>query len=72
MKLKIELLSDFCTGSGEGFNSTVDTDAVFDEYGFPYIPAKRLRSLRMLMDFMWWKDYNRSLYYRSGCYGQIE
>lgn len=43
MKLKIELLSDFCTGSGEGFNSTVDTDAVFDEYGFPYIPAKRLK-----------------------------
>lgn len=43
MKLRIKLLSDFCTGSGEGFNSTVDTDAVFDEYGFPYIPAKRLK-----------------------------
>lgn len=43
MKLKIKLLSDFCTSSGEGFNSTVDTDAVFDDYGFPYIPAKRLK-----------------------------
>ncbi|MDO4324670.1 MAG: RAMP superfamily CRISPR-associated protein [bacterium] len=43
MKLKITLLSDFCTGSGDGFNSTIDTDAVFDEYGFPYIPAKRLK-----------------------------
>lgn len=43
MKLRIQLLSDFCTGSGEGFNSTVDTDAVFDDYGFPYIPAKRLK-----------------------------
>ena len=43
MKLKIKLLSDFCTGSGEGFNSTVDTDTVFDDYGFPYIPAKRLK-----------------------------
>lgn len=43
MKLKIELLSDLCTYSGETYNSMVDTDVVYDDYGFPYIPAKRLK-----------------------------
>ncbi len=43
MKLKITLLSDLCTGSGETFNSTVDTDVVYDDFGLPYIPAKRLK-----------------------------
>ena len=43
MKLKITLLSDLCTYSGETYNSTVDTDVVYDDYGFPYIPAKRLK-----------------------------
>lgn len=43
MKLKIELLSDLCTYSGETYNSMVDTDVVYDDYGFPYIQAKRLK-----------------------------
>ena len=43
MKLKIELLSDLCTYSGDTFNSVVDTDVVYDQYGLPYIPAKRLK-----------------------------
>lgn len=43
MKLKITLLSDLCTYSGETYNSTVDTEVVYDDYGFPYIPAKRLK-----------------------------
>lgn len=43
MKIKIELLSDLCTYSGETYNSTVDTDVVYDRYGIPYIPAKRLK-----------------------------
>lgn len=41
--LKIHLLSDMCTYSGEGYNTTVDTDVVYDSYGIPYIPAKRLK-----------------------------
>lgn len=43
MKLKITLLSDLCSGSGDVYNSFVDTDVVYDDYGFPYLPAKRIK-----------------------------
>lgn len=43
MKIRIQLKSDLCTYSGEGYNATVDTDVVYDRYGIPYIPAKRLK-----------------------------
>ncbi len=43
MKIKIELLSDLCSYSGETYNTTVDNDVVHDEYGLPYIPAKRIK-----------------------------
>ncbi len=43
MKIKIRLLSDLCLHSGDIYNSVVDTDVVYDSYGFPYIPAKRLK-----------------------------
>ena len=43
MKLEITLLSDLCTCSGETYNSLIDTDVVYDDYGFPFIPAKRLK-----------------------------
>lgn len=41
--LNIELLSDTLIGSGEGWGATIDSDVVFDEYGLPYIPAKRIK-----------------------------
>jgi CRISPR/Cas system CSM-associated protein Csm3 (group 7 of RAMP superfamily) len=41
--LNIELLSDTLVGSGEGWGATIDSDIVFDEYGLPYIPAKRIK-----------------------------
>lgn len=43
MEIKIKLLSDLCTYSGETYNSVVDTDVAYDEKGIPYIAAKRLR-----------------------------
>lgn len=43
MKITIKLLSDLCTCSGETYNSMVDMDVVYDEYGIPYIPAKRIK-----------------------------
>ena len=43
MKIRIELLSDLCTYSGETYNSLVDMDVIYDEYGIPYIPAKRIK-----------------------------
>ena len=45
MKLKIELKSDLICGSGEGWGNVIDTDVVYDSYGFPYIPAKRIKGL---------------------------
>lgn len=43
MLLRIELLSDLCTYSGDVYNSLVDIDVVYDSYGLPYIPAKRIK-----------------------------
>lgn len=43
MKIRIELLSDLCTYSGGTYNSLVDMDVIYDEYGIPYIPAKRIK-----------------------------
>ena len=45
MRLEIVLKSDLCVASGENFNSYIDTDVVFDDYGLPYIPAKRLKGV---------------------------
>ncbi len=41
--LKLTLVSDTLIGSGEGYGAVIDTDVVFDSYGFPYIPAKRIK-----------------------------
>ncbi|MCI9599823.1 MAG: hypothetical protein HFI17_04860 [Lachnospiraceae bacterium] len=42
-QLKIELQSDLCVSDGGVYNSLIDTDICYDTYGFPYIPAKRLK-----------------------------
>jgi len=45
--LKLKLLSDTLIGSGEGWGANIDSDVVFDEFGLPYIPARRIKgSLR--------------------------
>jgi len=41
----IELKSPVLLGSGEGHGSLIDTDIVFDCYGLPYFPARRLKGL---------------------------
>lgn len=43
LKIKITLLSDTLIGSGEGYGGNIDSDVVFDEYGIPYIPARRIK-----------------------------
>ena len=45
MKIRIKLLSDTCIGGGTGLGSLIDTDVEHDEFGFPYIPARRLKGL---------------------------
>ena len=42
-KIRIELLSDLCPASGEGFAGVVDIDVNYDSHGLPYIPGKRLK-----------------------------
>lgn len=44
-QLKITLRSDLICGSGIGWGNVVDTDVVYDDLGFPYIPARRIRGL---------------------------
>ena len=41
--LEITLLSDLCVSDGGVYNSMLDTDICYDSYGFPFIPARRLR-----------------------------
>lgn len=43
--LCIELKSNLICGSGEGWGNIVDSDSIHDEYGFPYIPARRIKGL---------------------------
>ncbi len=42
-KLEIKLEGPALIGSGVGFGAEIDTDIVFDEFGLPYIPAKRIK-----------------------------
>lgn len=42
-KFNIELLSDTLIGSGEGWGAIIDNDVVFDDFGLPYIPARRVK-----------------------------
>ncbi len=44
-KLQIQLKSDLCASSGDSFGSLIDNDICYDKYGFPYIPAKRLKGI---------------------------
>ena len=41
--LHIELLSDLCSASGDGFAGVVDTDICYEDNGRPYIPGKRIK-----------------------------
>ncbi len=45
LKLIITLESDTLPASGEGYGDIIDNDAVFDENGIPFIPAKRIKGL---------------------------
>ena len=42
-QLRIQLLSDLCVSDGGVYNSSLDIDICHDEYGFPYIPGRRIK-----------------------------
>ena len=41
--ISIALKSNCLLGSGEGWGSVIDADIVFDSFGLPYFPARRLK-----------------------------
>lgn len=42
-RLEITLLSDLCVSDGSNYASMLDVDICYDSYGFPYIPARRIK-----------------------------
>ncbi len=38
----IQLMSDLCAGNGESVGNGIDSDICADQYGFPFIPGRRL------------------------------
>ena len=44
-QIKLTTLSDTIIGSAEAYGPIIDNDIVFDENGFPFIPAKRIKGL---------------------------
>jgi len=45
MKISMELLSNAIPATGEGRGSIIDVEVVSDDYGLPYIPAKRIKGI---------------------------
>ena len=45
MKLKIKLLSDMNITTGESRGGNIDSDIYIDQYGLPYLPAKRIKGI---------------------------
>src|SRR5690554_5596670 len=45
IKLKMELLSDAIPGSGNSLAGVIDREISYDKFGFPYIPAKRIKGI---------------------------
>lgn len=45
ISLALTLLSNTIIGSGDGYGAIIDTDVVFDEYGIPYIPSRRIKGV---------------------------
>lgn len=43
LTLEIKLLSHTLPGSGNGIGTEINSDVVFDEFGIPYIPGKRIK-----------------------------
>lgn len=72
-RLEITLLSDLCVSDGSNYASMLDTDICYDFYGFPYIPARRIKGCLKecaleLKD--WGKDIPiEEIFGKEGCQG---
>ncbi|MBQ1735162.1 MAG: hypothetical protein II038_09800 [Lachnospiraceae bacterium] len=62
-RIEIELLSDLCVGSGYSYAGIVDNDVCYDEYGIPYIPARRIKGcMREALESLLYAKYPDSKY----------
>lgn len=43
LKLKLNLISASLIGSAHGFGTIIDSDIVYDDFGIPYVPSKRIK-----------------------------
>lgn len=63
--LTITLCSDLCAGSGYTYAGVIDSDICYDDFGLPYIPAKRLKGCMresaqsILYDFISQEDVDK-------------
>lgn len=65
--LQIKLRSDLCAGVGKHFASIIDLDTALDEYGFPYIPSRRLKGcMREVAEYLCDADQLDSLFGKRG------
>ena len=59
--IKLKLRSDICIGSGYSHAGMIDSDICYDNYGIPYIPAKRLKGcLRNSLETLLYSRYQTS------------
>lgn len=65
-KIRIELRSDLCAGSGYSYAGVIDSDVSYDEYGLPFIPARRLKGCLRESAEMVCKDAVAGLFGTSG------
>ncbi|MCM1101235.1 MAG: RAMP superfamily CRISPR-associated protein [Clostridium sp.] len=70
-RLKIELMSDLCVGSGYSYAGVIDTDVCYDVYGIPNIPARRLKGCMREAAGLVCPDSMEALFGRAGA-GNIQ
>lgn len=57
--ITITLTSDLCAGSGYSFAGVIDSDVCYDDYGIPYIPARRVKGcMREALDLLLYSKYH--------------
>lgn len=70
-EIHITLYSDLCSGNGYSYYGTIDSEAEHDEFGLPFIPARRLKGClrecaELLRDSGLWKKSTDTLNYLFG------
>lgn len=70
-EIHITLYSDLCTGNGYSYYGTIDSEAEHDDFGLPFIPARRLKGClrecaQLLSNSRLWEKSTDTLNYLFG------